>query len=306
LVSGQLGLSEGSVYERPRRDPALSFDPDIAHAACIYDPQGAIALEKIHREYLDIGRKYGIPMYALTDTWRASGERVRRSRFRDRSVNQDNARFLLGLRSRSYATGVTVFVGGNIGPKGDAYIAAEAPPTEEAVRYHEEQVTALASSGVDFLCASTLPAFPEALGIASLMSRTGLPYALSFVIDSEGRLLDGTLMAEAVQKIDSLAEPAPTCYSVNCVHPRVLSQSLSHLESFPLLLTRFQLFQANTSARRPEELAVLEELEIEEPETLAGLMMEVHRRFPVRFFGGCCGTSADHIETMAKQLAALV
>ena len=76
ISSGVPILGEGSMYERLRRDPAVEFDPHIAHAGLIYDPASARVMEETHREYLDIGQKYGLPMVAATATWRANAERI--------------------------------------------------------------------------------------------------------------------------------------------------------------------------------------------------------------------------------------
>ena len=91
-------LSDGSMYERLRRHPDVTVDPHIANASLVYEPRGASVLETLHREYLGVGQRYGLPMFALTDTWRANSERIHKSRFRDRRVNQDNARSLTGPR----------------------------------------------------------------------------------------------------------------------------------------------------------------------------------------------------------------
>src|SRR5215471_8681066 len=98
LKTASFGLSEGSIYERLRRDPAITFDPDLAHATLIYDPKSASLLEQVHREYLDVGQDHGLTMFALTDTWRANQERIDRSRFKGTPINEDNARFVAHIR----------------------------------------------------------------------------------------------------------------------------------------------------------------------------------------------------------------
>ncbi len=65
------------------------------------------------------------------------------------------------------------------------------------------------------------------------------------------------------------------------------------------LLDRLIGFQANTSARSPEELVLLEELETEEPTTFAASMLQIHQRFGIAILGGCCGTDTRHIESLA-------
>jgi homocysteine S-methyltransferase len=61
-------LGEGSLYERLRRQPGIEFDPQLAHASLIYDARSVRVLENTHREYLDIGQRYQIPMMAGTST----------------------------------------------------------------------------------------------------------------------------------------------------------------------------------------------------------------------------------------------
>lgn len=306
LQSRSLGLSEGSIYERLRRHPAIAFDPYLAHAALIYDPKAVSLLEQVHREYLEVGQTHGLAMFALTDTWRANQERLERSQFKGAPVNQDNARFLTRLRDSYGPQTPPIFVGGNIGPRGDAYKPAEALAPAEAERFHTPQLEALVEGGVDFLYVSTLPAFCEARGIAAAMAKTGRPYWLSFVIRADGTLLDGTLLEQAIETLDALPKP-PLGYAVNCVHPRVFLEGLRTVSKRnPAAVKRIQSFQANASEKSPEELDGLEELDTAEPETLAELMLQSHRQFGTAFLGGCCGTDTRHIQSVAKQYKAIL
>ena len=301
VESRSFGLSEGSLYERLRRHPAIKFDPHLAHAALIYEPQSALLLARLHREYLDVGQRYGLAMFALTDTWRANQERLRQSPFHQHNVNQDNARFLTSLKE-SYGPGASpIFVGGQIGPRGDAYTPEAALAAGPAEQFHTFQVEALAEAKVDFLFASTLPACSEAQGMATAMARIGVPYVLSFVIRRDGTLLDGTPLGRAIEKIDDTAPRPPIGYGVNCVHPTVFREGLVAMErDRPTLSCRILSFQANTSARDPKELDGRGELETESADTLAESMLEAYRQFRTPFLGGCCGTDASHIEALAR------
>ncbi len=301
IRTASFALSEGSIYERLRRNPAVEFDPYIFHATLIYDPRYASILEQVHREYLDVGQRYQLPMFALTDTWRANQERIRQSRFREHRVNQDNARFISRLRD-SYGPGaVPIFIGGQIGPRGDAYTPQEALPPAEAEQFHTPQLEAFAEAQVDFLYAATLPALSEAQGIAKAMAKQGLLYILSFVIRRDGTLLDGTPLAQAIETIDETTPRPPTGYAVNCVHPTIFRDGLVALEKqSPKMTRRILSFQANTSAKDPKELDGLSELETEKPEILAELMLQAHHQFHTPFFGGCCGTDTSHIECLAS------
>ena len=302
-------LAEGSIYERLRRHPWIEFDPYLAHATLIYDSAAAEILQEVHREYLNVGQNYGLPMIAETDTWRANKERIRKSKFAEHAVNQDNVRFLRSI-CNNYGDRdmpAPVFIGGVLGPKGDAYRPDEALSIGEAEDFHRFQVEALAETDVDFIKAATLPAFSEALGIARAMAATDLPYILSFVLRDNGTLLDGTSLYQAIQKIDEAVKRSPTGYGVSCVHPNVLIKGLARDEVAKRSLSnRLVNFRANTSARTPEELDGLEELETEEPEIFGSLMQNVHKKYGTKILGGCCGTSTNHMEFIARKLTASV
>lgn len=290
-------LSEGSVYELLRRSPDVAFDEHIAHASLIYDAKSALVLEQVMRSYIDIGVSLCRPIIITTATWRANRESIQASAFSDRAVNEDNAQFFHEIRESYADTGVPILVGGNIGPKGDAYKPEEALDVDTAKSFHLFQIEALASSGVDFLQVSTLPALSEALGIALAMSDTGLPYVISFVVDKSGRLLDGTLISDAIYQIDERVGDATARYAVNCVHPTVLHQALDNNTGIE---GRIIGFCGNTSARSADELDGLEELDTEAPDTYALAYKQLLDAHDIRIIGGCCGTSPAHIRAIAE------
>lgn len=295
-----MALTEGSIYERLRRVPHLPFDAHLAHAALIYNETGRRLLEATHREYWEIGCRYGLPMVALTDTWRASRARIARSRFRDHPVNEDHVRFLRDLRATMGDFAGSILVGGTLGPAGDAYRPGEALAPADAESFHAPQVDALAGSGVDFLLASTLPAVSEARGLSRAMARTAVPYVLSFVIRADGTVLDGTPLQEAIESIDGDNARPPAGYAVNCVHPAVLDEGLRWLP--PTALARLVMFQANASSRPPEELDGRPQLESDDPALLSAAMVRVWRSYNISVLGGCCGTDARHIERLAVRM----
>jgi homocysteine S-methyltransferase len=320
-------LAEGSVIERLRRDPARPLDPHILHASWVEEPAGRAALEKLYREYLDIGSAHALPMLVLTPTWRASLDRVRAAidtgttgmaaagasaAAEDgdagaaavmRRLNQAGCTFLRDLRATYGAFASRIFVGGLLGPRGDAYDPRDALPADEAETYHRGQAEALAAAGVDVLVAATLPAFSEALGIARALASTRAPYMLSFVLRPAGTLPDGTPLHKAIEHIDRATGPSPLGYLINCVHPRVFVEACTReLACAPGLRNRILGLQANTSDLSPEALDGRETLASEDPEAFADAMLCAHTQLGIKLLGGCCGTDARHIEAIAKRL----
>ncbi len=292
-------LTEGAVIERLKRETQFVLDPHIAHAAFIYSPERREALESIYNEYIDAVQPSGLPLILFTPTWRASSDRILLSAMSQRDINGDNVAFMKGVREGAGPYSGRILIGGLIGCRGDAYKPSEALPADESAVYHSFQVNALASSGVDFLCAATLPALSEALGAAHVMSRTSLPYILSFVLRRTGRLLDGTLFQDAISIIDSSVVRPPAGYWANCTHPTVVHELLHFA---PAVVRRRMIgIQANTSSKSPEELDDSVFLDTEDPEIFATLMFGLHRTYGIKVLGGCCGTDAWHIRALVGE-----
>lgn len=166
-----------------------------------------------------------------------------------------------------------VHIAGVIGPGGDAYLPGESLSAEQAREYHGLQADALSRSGVDCLYAPTFPAVEEALGASLAMGETGLPYVVGFVLRWGGRVLDGTPLHAAIERIVAEASPAPLIYSISCVRPSIAAGALRD-EPVPsdLVARRLNEFKANASPLSPEELVRLDHLEGDDPERFADEM----------------------------------
>ena len=113
-----------------------------------------------------------------------------------------------------------VRVVGMVGPRGDGYLASDADP-DEAAAYHLPQVRSLADGGADLITAYTLTGIGEAAGVAFAAREVGLPVGIGFTVEADGRLPDGTPLADAIAAVDAVCPP--THDAVNCAHPRTSS-----------------------------------------------------------------------------------
>ncbi len=292
-------LSQGSVYELLRRSPEVAFDENIFHASLIYDETSAEVLDRVFRSYIDTAVTSALSISISTATWRANEERIRASDFSNRAVNEDNVRFLKDIRDSYSNSGISIIIQGDIGPGGDAYKPEEALDFNSAQAFHAYQIEALASSGADYLQASTLPALSEALGIALVMARTGLPYTISFVVDESGCLLDGTKLSEAIFRIDGEVGDNQARYSINCVHPTILHRAL---DKNPEVKGRITCFAGNTSDLAADELDGLEELQTQEPNAFALANKQLLEAHNIQIVGACCGSGPEHIQKISEIL----
>jgi len=296
-------LGEGAIIERIRRGD-LELDPYLVNSAFIYEPAKRAALENIYRQYLDIGCKFGLPLLLSTATWRASRERIEAAGYAGIDVNGDNARFLKSLL-KDYGTYANkVVVCGLMSCRGNAYNPGEALAVAEAREFHAWQAGRLADTEVDFLLAATLPALSEATGLAFALAATGKPYVVSFVVRSEGTLLDGTPLNDAIAAIEAAVTPRPLAYLINCTHASFARSALTHeTNSSPLTRQRIIGLLANTAALTPEELDESDCLVEEAPEAFGASVAELHRELGLKILGGCCGTDDRHIGALAARLA---
>lgn len=297
-------LGEGAVIERLRRNSDFELDPCIVNSAFIYDEHKRAALEKIYRQYLDIGHKFNLPLVLSTPTWRASRSRINDAGYEAMDVNADNFRFLDALRKSYKEYGNKIIICGLMSCKGDAYVSGDALGLDEAREFHTWQAEKLADAGVDFTLAATLPAIDEAKGLALALAGTEKPYIISFIARPEGTMLDGTPLKTAIAEIDEAVSPKPLAYMINCTHASFTKAALMHeTNSSSKVRERIIGLFANTAALSPEELNNSTKLVEEDPVAFGRSVAELNKAPGLKILGGCCGTDDRHIKALASELA---
>jgi S-methylmethionine-dependent homocysteine/selenocysteine methylase len=236
-----------------------------------------------------------VPILLITPTWRANYERVKNAEVCS-SINSDAVLFMLELRESYDADASMIKIGGLIGCKNDCYIPEEGLSKSESETFHSWQINHLAQAGVDFLMASTLPNIYEAIGIAKAMEKTNVPYIVSFVIERNGLVLDGTSLWDATRQIDSETNHQPLCYMVNCSYPTFLRAEEQPNELF----TRLFGFQANSSSLSHSELEGSIQLHTENVSEWANEMLKLNREYGVKILGGCCGTDDTYLRSLVE------
>ena len=286
-------LAECAIAERLRRQPGIELHATLYNTLLIYGPEAARRqMVSLYEEYLATAKEAGLPLLLTAPTWRLDPVRVAAAGV-PTSINADAVEFLIQVRGDRAQT---VLVGALLGPKSDCYRPDLAPDAAEAEVFHASQVNELAETAADFLLAQTLPSVGEALGIARAIAATGLPYILSFCAGTDGRVLDGTALPQAMAFIDEdagLVRP-PVGYFVNCTHPRFL---LDHY--VPGGLPRLIGIQANGSSKDVGKLDGSGATEADPVDEWTRAMLELHETHAVPILGGCCGTALPHMRGLA-------
>lgn len=289
-------MMEGAVVERLRRNPSLELHPSLVNAPLIYSEAGRNALRQIYHEYISIAMEASVPFFMVTPTWRCNRDRVMQSDL-SHEINRDCVEFLQSVRDSYGSYSEMIKIGGMIGCKHDCYRPDQSLSVDEALEFHQWQVDELASAGIDFLIAETLPAVEEAKGIARAMEKSGVEYLLSFCISRDGTVLDGNSLLSAVKTVDSFTGISPVGYAVNCAYPSFLQ-----VEQQPTdLFQRFFGYMGNASSLDHEELDGAVEIHQESEIVWASDMKQLYN-YGVKMLGGCCGTDAGFLQALVDMI----
>lgn len=279
--------------------------PHFAAFVLLADELGRERLKQYYVPYLEICAEHpGAGFVLETPTWRANPDWAALLGLDAaglRRVNVEAARLMRSMRER-WAPRLSgpMVVSGVIGPRGDGYVASAPGSVEDAAEYHRLQAEALAAGGVDMLAAVTMTTSAEALGVALAGKRVGLPVAISFTVETDGRLPSGEPLGEAIERVDALAPPA--YFAINCAHP---SHFAHILEGAGPWATRIRGIRANASTKSHAELDEASELDIGDPIDLAQRYRGLRGVLPhLNVLGGCCGTDWRHIRAVRDAWAA--
>lgn len=276
--------------------------PDFAAFPLVDTDEGRAALDRYYEPYLDIAERRGVGIVLDTPTWRANpdwGQRLGYDRDRLAGVNRRSVELVRSLAERR--DGVTAVLNGAIGPRGDGYVVGATMSADEATSYHSLQAQAFAEAGADMITAVTMTYVEEAIGIVRAATRVGLPVAIGFTVETDGRLPSGTTIGDAVDAVDAATDGAAAYFMINCAHPSHFDHALVEGAAW---LERIKAIRANASRMSHEELDEAEELDRGNPDELAGDYRALRAILPdLRVIGGCCGTDHEHVEAIAGGLA---
>ena len=274
--------------------------PHFAAFHLLRDAAGRIALEAYFRTYLELARRHGAGLVLESPTWRANydwGAKLGYDFASLADANREAIAMLHRLRAQYADPAFPIVVSGCFGPRGDGYVPAETMDPMEAHDYHLAQARAFAEAGADMGCAITMNTVEEATGIAEAARTAGLPVAVSFTVETDGRLPGGASLREAIEAVDRATGAYPAYYMVNCAHP---SHFAHVLEPGSAWTDRIRGVRANASRLSHAELNDSPTLDAGDPDELGRDYAALKRLLPqLSVLGGCCGTDHRHVERIA-------
>ena len=275
--------------------------PYFAAFHLLRDKTGRDALVRYYERYIAIAQADGVGFILESPTWRASsdwGSKLGYSRDAIAAVNRQSIELMHELKAGHAGRTTPIVVSGCVGPRGDGYDPGQVMSPAEAAAYHAHQIVVFAEAGADMTTAITMTNASEAIGFARAAAHVGLPSAVSFTVETDGRLPTGQNLAEAVAEVDAATGNAPAYYMINCAHPTHFEGVMSTDEAWTW---RIRGLRANASRRSHQELNDAPDLDAGDPIELANQYRDLLRGHPqITVLGGCCGTDHRHIQSISK------
>lgn len=276
--------------------------PAFAAHTLLREPGGRAAMQHYFEGFLALARSVDAGFILDTPTWRAHAhwaQELGAGEAELRIANEEAVAFAEALREES-RNERPVVINAVIGPRGDAYRPEQLIAAEDARAYYAQQLGWLQPTAVDLVSALTFNQSTEAAGFVMAAQDAGLPSAVSFTVETDGRLPTGQTLGDAIDEVDAATGGAAAYFMVNCAHPDHFAALLDPSAQWT---RRIRGIRANASRRSHAELDEAPELDAGNPEELAADYAEFARRLPwLNIFGGCCGSDLRHVKAIASAL----
>lgn len=278
--------------------------PEFAAFVLLNTVEGRDALREYYRPFVALAAAQQMPLVLDTPTWRANpdwGARVGADAAALERANADAVALVREVAAEADTGGAAAgsgaaydtMINGCVGPRFDDYVAAERMSETDAQSYHSAQVTALAEAGADRITAVTMLDAAEAIGVVRAAQEARVPVAVSFAVDADGKLGDGSSIADAITATDAATGAAAEGFLINCAHPSEVARGLTE-DAGSDALARIIGFRLNAAEHGDDGAG-------DAPAAFAAGEAALRASAPnAAVFGGCCGTDVPHIAALAE------
>ena len=304
-LTGGLFLTDGGIETTMIFKEGFEL-PYFAAFTLLQDARGTEALRRYFVRHATIARDRGVGFILESATWRASadwGAKLGYTPATLAAANRQAIDLLHDVREDLETPESPMVISGCVGPRGDGYRVDAAMTAAAAAAYHAAQIAVFAERGADLATAITMTYSDEAIGVTRAAAVAGLPVAIAFTVETDGRLPSGESLARAIQRVDDVTGGTPVYYMINCAHPSHFDKELA---SGAAWVGRIRGVRANASTRSHAELDEAPDLDAGDPVDLGARYRDIRARCPqINVLGGCCGTDERHIEQIGDQCLAI-
>jgi homocysteine S-methyltransferase len=275
--------------------------PHFAVFDLLRTAEGVQQVRAYYERYAAIATSRGLGFVFESPTWRANPDWAAKLGYSKADLAEANRHaiaVMADIRAAHETARSPMVISGNIGPRGDGYVADRLMRVDDAESYHAEQISVFRNSAADMVSAFTINYVEEAIGIARAAAAAEMPVVISFTLETDGRLPSGQPLKGAIDDVDTATAHAPVYYMINCAHPMHFEGALAAGEPWT---KRIRGIRANASKRSHAELDAAADLDIGNPVELGHDYRALRRKLPnLAVFGGCCGTDHRHVAAIAE------
>jgi S-methylmethionine-dependent homocysteine/selenocysteine methylase len=298
-LDGGLFVTDGGIETTLIFHDGLDL-PEFAAFHLLRDDEGTAALRRYYEPYAELARQRGAGLVLESPTWRASprwAEQIGYSLEELDALNRRAIDLMVELRDEYSTRAAPVVISGCIGPQDDGYDPSVLLSAEAAEEYHSVQIGTFADTEADMVAAITMTYADEAIGVTRAAIAAGLPAAISFTVETDGRLPSGQTLGDAIEETDAATDAGPAYYMINCAHPTHFDAVLGD-EPWR---ERIRGLRANASTKSHAELDEAEELDDGDPRDLGERYAALAGKLPaLNVLGGCCGTDHRHVTAVCE------
>ncbi len=278
--------------------------PHFASFDLLKDNAGTNLLRDYYERYLDVAARYDVGAVLEAPTWRANADWAQKLGYDNETLTDANRKaisLMLDLRDKYETPARPMVISGNLGPRGDGYQANARMTAEEARRYHAQQINTFADTDADLISAFTINYIEEAVGIVQAAKDAAMPVAISFTVETDGKLPTGDSLGAAIMQTDKDTDGYVAYYMINCAHPTHFDELL---QADTPWRQRIRGMRANASCKSHAELDECTELDDGNPKELGEQYRALRQQWPgLNVLGGCCGTDHRHVEEIFSACA---
>ena len=201
-MDGGIFLSDGGMETTLIFHDGVDL-PHFASFVLLDTDAGRQRLKGYYEKYLSVARTGGVGFVLDSATWRANpdwGAKLGYDAQALRAINVASIALLEELRAEWEDATTPCVISGAIGPRGDGYKAGNMDAAE-AEAYHAGQIAAFAGTTADMVSAYTLTNINEAIGLARAAKAQGMPCAISFTVETDGRLVTGKTLRRPSKRL---------------------------------------------------------------------------------------------------------
>ncbi|HOT92247.1 MAG TPA: homocysteine S-methyltransferase family protein [Anaerolineae bacterium] len=249
--------------------------------------ENAAAVRALYKAYIDAGADM-----ILTNTFGGTPVRLERDGLRE----QVHAVNLAAARLAREVAGEQTLVIGDIGPTGQMLEPLGPLARSEAVAGFAAQAAALVEGGVDAILIETMSDLNEmTAAIEGVRQVTDLPILATMSFDTKGRTMMGVKPERAAQTLWGLGVAV---IGANC--GRTLTETLEAVLKMRATVPEAVLMaKPNAGLPHAEGGDLVYDVT---PEIMAEYAQRFVNEAGVKIFGGCCGSTPEHIRAVAAVL----